>query len=196
MIIAHLRDSMIILGATAYDSVRVDTSRDPSVPFRLEAMQDADTLWAALTDYGNEIARYVRPAPHALTARLRASQSWEEAGDAAHTIAAWLVAHEERVATVAPDVMGADDRLFFEIRRLIGRYRIEPQRLRTYTRVCRVCGERAVFAEWVINRAGEVAQTEQCTVCHERYEPSKLPTRDAVLSIPEWQPPTAEPEPA
>lgn len=196
VIIAHLRDSMLPLAATVYDRTRVDGTRDPSLPFRLEPMQDADTLWAALTAYGNEIARRVRPAPHALTARLRASQDWNEAGDAAYSIAGWLIAHEERIAALESEVYSTDEVLFYEIRRLLTRYRIEPRRLRTYTRECRVCGEPAVYAEWTINRDGALAQTEQCTVCGERYEPSALPTRDDVLSIPEWRPPAPEPEPA
>lgn len=174
VIIAHLRDSMLPLAATDYDRVRVDGTREQPLPFRLEQMQDADTLWSALTDYGNEVARHIHPSPYALITRLRASQQWHDAGEAAHTISAWLVAHELRIASLpsseARDI--AADVLFAEIRQALNRYRITPRQLRTHLGRCRLCGEPAVYAEWTVNRQGAIAQTAQCTVCHERYDPT------------------------
>lgn len=191
VIIAHLRDSMLPIAATSYDRTRVDGTREQPLPFRVEPMQDADDLWAALVTYGREIAWHVQPSPHALTTRLRASQQWHEAGDAAYTITAWLTAHEERIADLepAPTREIAADGLFLLISQLLNRYRILPRRLRTQTRDCRVCGEPSVYAEWTIDQRGAIAQTEQCTVCGERYEPTALPTRAQVLALPEWQPP-------
>lgn len=196
VIIAHLRDSMVMLGATVYDRDRVDTSREQTVPFRLDAMVDADTLWDALTSYSNEIALAIRPAPHALTARLRASQAWNEAGDAAYTISAWLTGNEERIAQLTPSDAAdlAADHLFDLIRRLLARYRIEPRRLRTHTRQCLLCGEpdAAVYAEWSIGRDGQVEHTEQCVVCGERYDADLLPSRASIVTLPEWRPPAWE----
>ena len=174
VIIAHLRDSMLPLAATNYDRTRVDGTREQPLPFRIEPMQDADDLWAALTAYGNHIARHIRPAPHALTAGLRASQQWHEAGDAAHTITAWLIAHEDRIADLDIPVEGTDEILFTAISQLLNRYRITPRRLRTTPTRCDLCGEQAVQAEWTINRDGATARTVQCTVCHTRYEPEEV----------------------
>jgi hypothetical protein len=182
VIIAHLRDSMLPLAATAYDRTRVDGTREQPLPFRIEPMQDADALWAALTAYGNEIARHLHPAPHALLTRLRASQQWHDAGDAAYTITAWLIAHEDRIGELNLEVYGTDEVLFLQISQLLNRYRITPRRLRTYARECRVCGEPAVYAEWTINRDGAIAQTIQCTVCLRRYEPEEV--TDGTAHIP------------
>lgn len=192
VIIAHLRDMMLPLAATQYDRTRVDGTPEPALPFRIEPMQDADDLWAALTNYGNEIARHIRPAPHALTTRLRASQQWHEAGDAAHTITAWLVHHEESIAELTEDAATdiAAETLFALIGRLLAAHRIAPKRLRTYTRTCRICGEPSVYAEWALDARGALAQTEQCTVCGERYNPDDLPTRDQVLAL--WTTPDPE----
>lgn len=185
VIIAHLRDSMLPLAATDYDRTRVDGTREQPVPFRIEPMQDADELWAALTAYGNEVARFVHPSPYALLTRLRASTQWHEAGDAAHTITAWLVANEERIALL-PDDHARDiaaDGLFLLISRLLNRYRITPRRLRTSPTRCVLCGSVAVQAEWTLDRAGTVAQTAQCTVCLRRYDPTEVVTR-AVAHVP------------
>ena len=35
-------------------------------------------------------------------------------------------------------------------------------------------GADAVYAEWTINRDGDITQTVQCTVCHRRYEPEEV----------------------
>jgi hypothetical protein len=51
-----------------------------------------------------------------------------------------------------------------------------------------LCGEAAVYAEWTLDRNGAIAQSEQCTVCGERYDPNQLPTRAAVLMLAEWRP--------
>ncbi len=179
VIIAHLRDSMLPIAATVYDRTRVDGTREQPLPFRLEPMQDADDLWAALTDYGNEIARHVHPSPYALVTRLRASTQWHEAGDAAHTITAWLIANEERIALLHPDENRetAADVLFLQISQLLNRYRITPRRLRTTATRCLLCGEVAVHAEWTIDRHGAIAQTAQCTVCLRRYDPEEVTLR-------------------
>ncbi|WP_431800352.1 hypothetical protein [Microbacterium kunmingense] len=176
VIVAHLRDSMLPIAATDYDRTRVDGTRDQPLPFRLEPMQDADDLWAALTAYGRDIAWHIQPSPHALTTRLNASQQWHEAGDAAYTITAWLTAHEERIATLEPDPARdtAADGLFLLISQLLNRYRITPRRLRSHPTRCVLCGNTAVHAEWTLNREGDIAQTVQCTVCLRRYDPQEV----------------------
>lgn len=182
-IIAHLRDSMLPLAATDYDRTRVDGTRDQPLPFRLEPMEDADTLWADLTTYGTLIACRIHPAPHALTTRLRASTQWHDAADAAYTITAWLTFHEDTIADLTLDVDGEANTLFATIGHLLAKYRITPTRLRTYTRECRICGEPAVYAEWALDRDGVLAHTEQCTVCGQRYEPSALPARADIITL-------------
>lgn len=189
VIIAHLRDTMVPLQGTDYDRVRVDGSREKQLPFRIEPMTDADTLWAALTAYGNEVARHIHPSPYALLTRLRASTQWHDAGDAAHRITAWLIEHENRTAGLEPSGARelAADTLFDEISRLLNRYRITPRRLRTFTRECVLCGRATVYAEWRISRDGRVEQTEQCTYCKQRYEAHTLPTRAHIVTLPEWR---------
>lgn len=186
VIIGHLRDSMLPIQATSYDTTKVSGTREQPLPFRIEPMEDADDLWAALVAYGNAIARHIQPAPHALSTRLRASTQWYEAGEAAYTITAWLVYHEDRIASLELIELYRDETdvaLFGSIGQLLAKYRITPNRLRSYTRECRVCGEAAVYAEWALGRDGDVGNTEQCTVCHERYEPASLPTRTEVLAL-------------
>lgn len=187
VIIAHLRDSMLPLAATQYDRTRVDGTRDQPLPLRVDAMEDADQLWAALVDYGRHIAASIQPAPHALTQRLTASTQWHDAGDAAHTISAWLIYNEQHIADAPPYIGDTDLVLFDAIRRLLAKHRITPARLRTSPTRCVVCGEHAVRAEWAWNRAGELAETVQCTVCEQRYETNMLPTRAAVLALAEWR---------
>lgn len=189
VIIAHLRDSMIPLAGTDYDRTRVDGTKEQPLPFRIQPMQDADELWAALTDYGNEIARHIHPSPYALLTKLRASTQWHDAGDAAHTITAWLIEHEERIAQLPDDDAREQSALglFPLIGQLLGRYDITPRRLRVRRgRTCVICGEDAIYAEWEIGRNGQVATTVQCTVCGQRYEEGMLPTRDQVLALPGW----------
>ncbi|WP_425837003.1 hypothetical protein [Microbacterium sp. PA5] len=187
VIIAHLRDSMIPLAATDYDRTRVDGTRDPALPLRIEPMQDADDLWAALTAYGAVIGWHITPAPHALTTRLTASVQWHEAGDAAHTITAWLIHHEDRIAQLDLTVIddhGLDVTLFTLIGRLLAKYRITPARLRTSPTRCRVCGEHAVRAEWAPDRTGTIHRTVQCTVCLTRYDPTEEVTHEPAVDVP------------
>lgn len=178
VILAHLRDSMIPLQATRYDSTRVDGTRDQPLPFRVEPMEDADQLWSDLLTYGRVIARHIYPAPHALTGTaantIRASTQWQEAGDAAFTVTGWLTFHEERIAQLEVDADGEANALFATIGRLLGKHRIHPARLRTTPTRCALCGELAVRAEWAINRDGDVAQTVQCTACRLRYDPEEV----------------------
>lgn len=177
-ILGHLRDSMLPLAATRYDSTRVDGTREQPLPFRVEPMEDADTIWSELLDYGRIIAGHIHPAPHALTGtaarRIRASTQWHDAADAAYTVTAWLTHHEHRIAELDITTAGTDEALFTTIGRLLATYRITPARLRTTPTRCGLCGEQAVRAEWTINRNGDVARTVQCTVCLSRYEPEEV----------------------
>lgn len=185
VILAHLRDSMLPLQATRYDSTRVDGTREQPLPFRIEPMEDADELWSNLLAYGRVVARHLNPAPHAIAGTaansIRASTQWHEAGEAAYTVTAWLTFHEQRIAELNIDTDGLDEDLFATIGSLLGKHRIHPARLRTAPTRCALCGEHAVRAEWAINRNGDVAQTVQCTVCGCRYDPEEV-THDRAIT--------------
>lgn len=184
VILGHLRDSMHPVQATRYDNTRVSGTREQPLPFRIEPMEDADQLWAELIWYGSVVAQHLGgTSPHALRGAwanekgdimLRPSDRWNEVAEQAYTVTAWLTYHQDDIGTLGTAVEGMENLLFADIGRMLAKYRISPNRLRTSATCCGLCGETAVRAEWALNRDGDIAVTVQCTVCRRRYDPEEV----------------------
>lgn len=175
-LIEHLRAAAIPSAVARLDGVRVSGGGyESAAQIRLDPVEDADDLWAALAEYTLDVAnRLHQPAPSAagdtwiahgnvqgIPARLDADRAYK----AAWGIVAWLT---ERSAQVRPlELVDSEQHLFALVRKLISRHTIDPIDRPTRRRACTVCGERAVVVAWILNDTGEA----ECRVCGATYAP-------------------------
>jgi hypothetical protein len=156
-----MRAEAVPLAAFDYQAVRVQTSRDGApMPFRVDAIDGSDDLWAALVQYADNV-QDLMPSP---LAPLPAVARWNSRGEIAGIrsmsdvrrdamlVVGWLV---DRVHWIAPlEQLGdTEDHLFAQVRAAHARYGdasiIVPGRPRSKARRCKVCGAAAVVPKLV-----------------------------------------------
>lgn len=164
-----MRSDVVPLGAVSYDRDRVDVSREGApVPFRVEAVDAIDDLWAALVEYADNVDELLAatapvvlaPLPNVgrwvLGSGVRGARTGADLRRDAFTVIGWLV---DRVDWIIPLAALGDSEahLFGLIRSAVKRYltpKPEPKR------ACRVCGARLVTLRW--NERGEVSTCGRC----------------------------------
>lgn len=164
-----MRADVVPLGAVAYDRDRVDMSRDGApVPFRVEAVDAIDDLWAALIEYADHVdALLIATAPvvlaplprvgrWSLRSGVQGARPGADLRRDAFAIIGWLV---ERVDWIVPLAALSDSEayLFDMIRACAKRY-LSPRR--EPKRACRVCGARLITLRWTSR--GEVSTCGGC----------------------------------
>lgn len=177
-----IRASVVPLASTRYDGMRVSSSREGvPMPFRVDAVDDADALWAALVQYTLNVAELLDvPGPGGLmltwrsrdeAAGIPSRASQRDVRIAAFEVIAWLV---QRVEAIAPleALEGTEDFLFTHIRSLRARYTSAPKpRPEGF---CHVCGETAVVSEWTGDGSTLVSR---CTACGDVESTVRAPGR-------------------
>lgn len=176
-----MRAEVVPLGATRYDAVRVDVSRDGSpVPFRVEVMDSVDELWAALVLYAENVDELLAATAPLMLAPLPLVGRWRVRSDVgglrpstdarreAFAIVAWLI---DRIDWIAPlEQLGdSEDHLFRLIRSLRARYVSRPIR-RARPRPCQLCGEGEVVVRFADDGSPKGARVAHCDVCGEEFE--------------------------
>lgn len=171
-----MRAEIVPLAAFNYDAVRVDVSRDGApAPFRVDLMDAADDLWAALVQYAENVQELVpaplAPLPNVGRWRLRGEVAGIRASADvradAFAIVAWLV---DRVHWVAPlEQLGdSEDHLFRLVRQLRARHVTKPVR-RQRPRPCSLCGEGEVVVRFADDGSARGARVAKCDTCGEVY---------------------------
>ncbi|MGK9222268.1 MULTISPECIES: hypothetical protein [unclassified Microbacterium] len=176
-----IRATVLPLAASQTDKVIVSGSKadTTSLPFRLDAVDEADDLWAALVEYALEVADTLtldRPAVLRATwftrghvAGIRAATSADTARAHAWEIVGWLIGHAPVI--VEHDTLQAgEDHLFQLIRKARARHHItRPRRARP--RPCAVCGDVAVLVDWaeIPGGIGPAEPVGACQTCGQTY---------------------------
>lgn len=144
------------------------------LPFRSDPVDDCDDLWAALVEYIGEVAeRLQEPSPGAAGASwatsngvrgIGAGVSGDQAYKAGFVLIAWVIDRAPRVYEL--QLTDSEDHLFGLIRKLARRYVDAPPIERpAHRRMCGVCGEKAVWVDWMLGDSGEAV----CGVCGAVY---------------------------
>ncbi len=179
-ILEVLRADAIPLKSARYDSVRVSGSREHApLPFKVDLIDTADDLWAAVIEYTTEITEH-------LGATFTDTVTWRTRGGAGglssritgyqarvlgFEVIQWLTAHATSIAALP--LNDAEDHLFTMIRRLRAQYMLAPVERPSRRRTCTTCGEQSVAAGWVdVNdRPVMVAECRRCGATYDDPEP-------------------------
>lgn len=173
-LLAAIRGSVIPLKAARYDSDRVSGGGDAArLPFKVEAMDDADELWALLVLYAGEVVSLIGGSSPSV---LR-GWSWstrEVAGvpagvgavdilSASAEVVRWLCDRVETIAGLS-GLEDSEDQLFARVRGLRQAYRLAVHPARSRRRRCLHCGEAGVVGSWETVGGREVGRL-WCVVC-------------------------------
>lgn len=173
------RSAAVALKSQQFDRVLVDESREAPLPFRVDAVDDADLLWALLVLYGREVAELLGgSSPAVLRSQswsttdvqgVRSAASAEATFGHASEVVRWLVQRAESIGPLT-ELEDSEEHLFAFVRVLSRQYRLEERPDRSGLRRCPICGERAVAVTFA-QVAGREASLVRCTVCgNDRFE--------------------------
>lgn len=175
VLIEFLRGHRVPLQAGSLNERVTGGGGEAPVPFRVDPVDDADDLWAALIEYTGEIASRLEQALPVtgsdVWATFRGTQGIPAhlgpagARRASFTIVAWLIDHAPRIHPL--ELTDSEDHLFTLIRKLSARYVVPSVDRPAHRRVCTVCGEQAVVVAWLLGGTGEA----ECTTCGATYSP-------------------------
>lgn len=171
-----------------YGGERVSSSREGApVPFRVDAMDDSDDLWAALVQYTANVAELLdEPGPGgvALTWRSRgeaagipSSATLRDVRFAAFEIVAWILQRVEAIASLQ-QLEGTEDFLFWRIRSFRARYTSRPKP--QAQGFCDHCGETAVVSEWTGGDGTVLAS--RCSACGLTSRTERIAGRSTVCA--------------
>lgn len=172
-ILVAIREDMNPIRATQYDANRVQTSKgDAPAPANLDALDDADDLWAGVVLYTREVAERLHAQPpasldvvwmhHGEVAGLPTGLTPRAVNTAGFAISEWL-------GVWAPDIewlvsRDASDALFRAIRGAAARWTPDGAPRRPVPRVCGLCGEKRVGVHYVDQDGTDVPVIE-CAGC-------------------------------
>ena len=174
ILLTTLRTMENPLKATRYDLDRVSGSVEESrAPMRVEAVDDADDLWAALVQYVANVAELLGvPTPSAVRASwstrgevagLAPTVTGREVSFLAFDLIVWLIERADRVVELP---LGESEAFLFGlIRKLRARYTMPVAERPARRRTCRVCGDRAVGMEWVDDGDRIAVLVAKCARC-------------------------------
>ncbi|MBS0231766.1 MAG: hypothetical protein JSS52_11495 [Proteobacteria bacterium] len=175
VLIEFLRGHRVPLQAGSLNERVTGGGGEAPVPFRLDPVDDADDLWAALIEYTTEVGeRLHMPLPHSgneiwrantIVQGIPAHLGANGARRAVFPIVAWLIDHAPRIHPL--ELTDSEDHLFTLIRNLSARYVVPPIDRPAHRRVCTVCGEQAVRVAWLLGGTGEA----ECGTCGATYAP-------------------------
>lgn len=175
VLVEFLRGHRVPLKAGAMDERVTGGGGDAPVPFRLDPVDDADDLYAALVEYAGEVAERLETA-----LPITGSDVWGtyqgSQGVPAHLgpagarrvtfqMVEWLTHRAVRIRAL--ELADSEDHLFTLIRKLGARYMVPPIDRPARRRVCTVCGEQAVVVAWLLGGTGEA----ECRTCGATYSP-------------------------
>lgn len=175
LLVEFLRGHMVPLKAGALDERVTGGGGEAPVPFRVDPVDDADDLWAALIEYTGEVAeRLGVPLPHSGNDIWRPNGAVQGipahlgpagARRAAFTVIGWLI---DRAPRIRPLQLGdSEGHLFGLIRKFGARYMVPPVDRPARRRICTVCGEQQVVVDWILGGTGEAV----CRTCGATHAP-------------------------
>jgi hypothetical protein len=182
-LLAAMRGAVVPLKSSRYDSDRVSGGGDSArLPFRVDAMDDADELWALLVLYAGEVVSLIGGSSPAV---LR-GWSWstcEVAGvpagvgavdllGASSEVVRWLCDRVEAIAALS-GLEDSEDQLFGRVRSLRQAYRLASHTPRARRRRCLRCGSAGVVGAWETVAGREVGRL-WCVVCGSEAEAPAL----------------------
>lgn len=181
-LVEFLRGHMLPLKAGALAERVTGGGGAAPVPFRLDPVDDADDLWAALIEYAGEIAEHLETALPVNGSDVWASNGAVQ-GIPAHLgpngarrvtflMIGWLIDRAPRIRPLGLD--DSEGHLFALIRKLSARYLVPPVDRPARRRVCSVCGEQAVVVAWLLGGTGEA----ECRTCGATYAPEAIDTKE------------------
>ena len=146
------------------------------LPFNEDNGDTADELWAAVFEYASEVAERLGrnlttgSAWRSSTGTMGVSSrvSGYQARVVAFELIAWLTAHAVEIAALPMN--DAEDHLFGLIRRLRVQYMLPSVERPSRRRICSVCGERAVGAEWITGVNLRPVLVAECRFCGATYD--------------------------
>lgn len=180
ILVEFLRGHRVPLKAGTLDDRVSGGGGEAPVPFRLDPVDDADDLYAALVEYAGEVAERLEVAlPHsgsdvwgtfAGVQGIPAHLGPTGARNAVSRICEWLMHRAVRIRQL--ELTDSEEHLFALVRKLGARYTVPPVDRPSRRRVCTVCGEQAVVVAWLLGGTGEA----ECRTCGATYAPERNDT--------------------
>jgi hypothetical protein len=169
-LLEHIRTFAVPLKATRYDRVIVSGSHESApLPFRVDAIDNADRLWSALVAYAEKVEDALGvPYRAPSVPRSRTSSDSRVLRADAFAVVAWLIECIDGVAC-HPELADDEDRLFRMIRAARGQYSGVPTKRRQRPRECPVCGRGLVKVSWETGENGRARRVAACSHCGTQY---------------------------